>query len=354
MVLLWLCFLGVGFAILEDVILIHLEGRTSSNTSTSVNVVRGSIAHHSSSTLSASWWGSPGVGGWAFSPNVGGPLHMPGLLWLHQLEVLAAKSHILLGKQLIPVQGMGCWSCGVIIIHFGCMASCFGNMKRCMHPPGKSLDVILTGNYSEFSPPGQYVQLLCAPMDPLSTLWEEGWGLRVSWRPSPAPTPSKGISSLPRNSSMWGSREGRHSRSSSSGLAFGLDKSDGLSALSLSPQVRRGSSLALSSSPGLSSKVTFHLNHTELGDWAHLLDESPWCASAWGTLVWWLPAQDLCWWLQKCLQLPEHQWPWLREWFNPSILSSSNAMAANACWWASLTTAKASSQDPCIISLSQS
>ena len=74
---------------------------------------------------------------------------------------------------------------------------------------------------------------------------------------------------------MQGLREGGHSwSSSSSGLTSHLDKLDGSSALSSSPQVRRGGSSALASSLGLSSKVTFHLNCMELGDWAHLLDDS--------------------------------------------------------------------------------
>ena len=66
-VLLWLHSLGVGSAILEDIILTQLEGGTLSRTHTSVNVVRDSITHLSSCTLSASWQASPRFGGWAFS-----------------------------------------------------------------------------------------------------------------------------------------------------------------------------------------------------------------------------------------------------------------------------------------------
>ena len=65
--LLWLHSPGEGSSFLEDVIITHLEGGMSSSTSALVNVVWGSIACHSSSTLSASQWGLPGVGGWAFS-----------------------------------------------------------------------------------------------------------------------------------------------------------------------------------------------------------------------------------------------------------------------------------------------
>ena len=69
--LLWLCSQGIAGSvvsdILEDVILTQMEGGASSWTSALVNVARDSMAHQSSSTLSTSWWGLPGIGGWAFS-----------------------------------------------------------------------------------------------------------------------------------------------------------------------------------------------------------------------------------------------------------------------------------------------
>ena len=64
------------------------------------------------------------------------------------------------------------------------------------------------------------------------------------------------------------------------------------------------------------------------------------------TLFWQLPAWDLGQWLQ----LHECQWPWLSKLLNLSALSSSSPMATSACQWASLTTAKVSSQEPCIVS----
>ena len=80
--LLWLCSQDVGgftgSDILEDVILTQLGVRLLSRTSAWVNKVRGSMAYWSSSTLFNSWWGLPGVGGWAFSAHIGGPWHKPG------------------------------------------------------------------------------------------------------------------------------------------------------------------------------------------------------------------------------------------------------------------------------------
>ena len=109
-------------------------------------------------------------------------------------------------------------------------------------------------------------------------IWGEGSGVRVSWRLSPTPTSSKGISYPPKNSSMQGLGVGGHSRSSSSGLASDLDQSDGLSVPSLSSQVGRVS-LALASSLGLSSKVTHYLDCTGVGTsltfWLVPLDVMP-------------------------------------------------------------------------------
>ena len=48
-----------------------------------------------------------------------------GLLRLHHLIVLTAKSHVLDWQELIPVQRLGCWQHRVIILYFGGMAFCF-------------------------------------------------------------------------------------------------------------------------------------------------------------------------------------------------------------------------------------
>ena len=103
-----------------------------------------------------------------------------GLLWLHQLKVIAAKFHILEGQELITVQGMWHWWCGVIIIHFCCVTSCFGNLKGSPYLPGEFSDVILVRNFSEFPPPGQHVKLPCMPADPLSASLGGGSGVRAS------------------------------------------------------------------------------------------------------------------------------------------------------------------------------
>ena len=183
-----------------------------------------------------------------------------------------------------------------------------------------------------------------------AVLWGEGSGVKVCCRSSSIPLPAQGISPPPKNSWMWGSRGGRHSRSSSSDLASGLDQSDDSPVPSLSLQVRKGHSSALASFSGLSSKVTCYLDLMGLGDWAHLLVGSPWGDSTWGALVWQFTFWDLKWWLPKHLWLPVHWWLQLRECLNLSILSSSSATATNVCWWASLTTDRASSQEPCFIS----
>ena len=69
--LLWLCSQEVGGSarsnVQEDMILTPQEGRASSRTSVLVNVVKGSMACQRSSTLSTSWWGSPGSSNWDFS-----------------------------------------------------------------------------------------------------------------------------------------------------------------------------------------------------------------------------------------------------------------------------------------------
>ena len=184
-------------------------------------------------------------------------------------------------------------------------------------------------------------------------LWGEGSGIEVCWGLSSNPLLAQGTSPPVMNSWTWGLRIGRHLRFSSI-LGSGWDQSEGSPIPLSSPQAKRGGSSPLTSSPGLSSKVTHCLNCTGLGDWAHLLDDSLWCASTWDALFWWLPAQDLCQWLPKYLWLPEHWWLWLSEWLNLYILSSSSAVVTSACQWASLTTAKASSQESHIVPLSWS
>ena len=77
----------------------------------------------------------------------------------------------------------------------------------------------------------------------------------------------------------------------------------------------------------------------------------PWHTSTWGALSWWLPTQDLQWWLPKCLQLPKHWQPQLSEWLSLSIFSSSKAVATNTHQWASHITTRASSHDPSLTSL---
>ena len=58
---------SMGSNIHEDMILTQLQGRLLSGTSAPVNEVRGSMTCQSSSMLSTSWQGLPGVSGWAFS-----------------------------------------------------------------------------------------------------------------------------------------------------------------------------------------------------------------------------------------------------------------------------------------------
>ena len=102
-----------------------------------------------------------------FLANIGGPWHKPGLLRLCQQIVLAAKSHVLESQELIPVQGLECWWCRVIILYFQGMASHLWYLKGCLHPPGKFLDVILAGNFSELLLPCWHFHMLCVPVDPL-------------------------------------------------------------------------------------------------------------------------------------------------------------------------------------------
>ena len=163
-----------------------------------------------------------------------------GLLQLCQLEILTAKSHILEWQESIPVQGMGCWWHRVVILYFGGMASYFWYLKGHPHLPGEFLYVILAWNFLEFLPPGQCVQLLFVPVDPLSSSLEEGSGIEVCWGSSSIMLPAQGASPPDRNSWMRGLRAGGHLRSSSSGLASGLDQSDHSPIPSSSPQVRRG------------------------------------------------------------------------------------------------------------------
>ena len=72
---------SVGSDVHEDMILIQLEGRLSSRTSTSVNEVRGSMAHQNSSMLSTSWQDMPGIGGWAFSTHYWRALALARVFW---------------------------------------------------------------------------------------------------------------------------------------------------------------------------------------------------------------------------------------------------------------------------------
>ena len=160
----------------------------------------------------------------------------------------------------------------------------------------------------------------------------EGSGNRVSWESSPP-------SALARNPSRWGSRRGRHSRSSSV-----LDHSDGLPSLHLLQVGGWGFLMPVSLSGLLSedgsSKVTCHFNLDGLGNLAYLT-RPPQCVATWGTSDEWPANMDLHLWLPDCLQL----------WLNLSILLSSRAAAANACQWASCAMARASSHDPSFKSL---
>ena len=168
--LLWLLLpLRTGYPILDDTILTQLEGVVSPRTSTSVSVVRGSIAHLGFCTfcqLGRLTWGQ-----WLgfFCPMLEGLCVSQGLLRLNQPIVLAAKSHVLEWQESIPVQGVGCWWHRVVVLYFGDIASHFWDLKGNPHLPGEFLDVILAGIFSEFLPPGWHVQLLFTPADPLSS-----------------------------------------------------------------------------------------------------------------------------------------------------------------------------------------
>ena len=150
-----------------------------------------------------------------------------------------------------------------------------------------------------------------------AVLWGQGLGFEVCWGSSSSLSPVQGASSPAKKSWMKGLRAGEHLRSSSYVLGSGLDQSDGSAVPSLSPQVRRGGSSPLTSSPRLSSKVTYCLHCTGLGDWAHLLVCLPWCDSAWGTLAWWLTFQDLWWHVPECL----------------CLLNACGSMSASYCSW---------------------
>ena len=112
----------------------------------------------------------------------------------------------------------------------------------------------------------------------------EGSEIEVGGRPPPNPAPARGISP-PRNSWMWGSREGGHSRS----LSLALDQLDWPAGLPSHLQVSRWGSFTSVSLLELlldddGVKVTHHLNQEGLGDWSHLLAGSPWCDATWGDL----------------------------------------------------------------------
>ena len=131
----------------------------------------------------------------------------------------------------------------------------------------------------------------------------EGSSVEVCGMPSPATTLARSISPL-RNSWTWGSRGGRHSRSSS----LGLDQLDWSHGLLSSLQVSRWGSFTMVSLSELLLgdqwvKVTHYLDQEGWCDWACLLAGSPWCDITWGTLVRWFTVQDLLHW-----QLPKHLW----------------------------------------------
>ena len=222
-VLLWLHSLGVGFPFLEDVILTQLEGMMSSRTSSLVNVVRGSIAHQSSITLSMSWWGHLGLVAGLSPPNVVGPSHKPG-----SSESMSARSP---ACQIAYPGGAAIYSCprsGVLAVQSSLFLLLMHNIspwvpKGHPDPPGKLLDIILTRNLSKFLPQGQHVYLLCVPPDPLCSSLGEGSGVKVHWGPSSSLSPARGISPPPKISLTQWSRGGGHSRSS----PHGLDQSDG-------------------------------------------------------------------------------------------------------------------------------
>ena len=102
-----------------------------------------------------------------------------------------------------------------------------------------------------------------------------------SGRSSPSVAVARNISPPIKNSWTWGLRVGGQSRSSSSVF----DQSDWSPTPLSSLQVGRWGSLALASFPGLSLKVTCCLDCTGLGDWTHLLVDSPWHDATWGNWV---------------------------------------------------------------------
>ena len=66
---LWWGYCGMGSIGLGDLTSAQLDGAVTAKTLTSVNDTSNSIAHWSSTTLSARQWGWPGIGSWAFSPQ---------------------------------------------------------------------------------------------------------------------------------------------------------------------------------------------------------------------------------------------------------------------------------------------
>ena len=114
--LLWLHSLVVGGSagstICKDVILTQVEGGLLSRISVFVNEVKGSIAHQSSSTLSANWQDSPGISGWAFSAQYPESLGVgQDLLGLFQAVVLSTKPCIRKGQKLVQFQRVRGWQC---------------------------------------------------------------------------------------------------------------------------------------------------------------------------------------------------------------------------------------------------
>ena len=232
------------------------------------------------------------------------------------------------------------------------MASNLGQLKGCLYPPCKLLEVILAGNLLEFPPPGQHIQLLCTPLDPLHAFHRgrfRHWG---SWEADSDPLLARSISPL-RNSWTWGSRGGRHLRYSSSGL----DLSDWSPGLPSSLQVSRWGSFTSVFLSGLlpddeGVKVTHHLNQEGLGDWSHLLAWSPWCDTVWETLVQWSTVWETHSLVAAWASVASRMLATVAEGMaHPLYFIFQQCHSAMTLWWASLAMAKASSQESCLTSM---
>ena len=142
-------------------------------------------------------------------------------------------------------------------------------------PSGKFPEVILGGNFTRVPT----TRLACSPAAHASQSihwYSVGSDIEVCWGLSSILSLAQGAP--PPNRNFWtrGSREGGHLRSSYSGLASGLDQSEGSPVPSLSFQISGWGSPALVCSPGSTSKVTCCLSYTGLGDLACLLVDFPW------------------------------------------------------------------------------